>query len=540
MRKLFTASVLLCTTVAFSQSNTKPVVYNVQGEKTATGFRVTYGLYDEENEPCHVYLRASLDGGETFDIIPIITTGDVRAGVTNGTDKTIEWQLALTSLPGVTDNIVFKVIADDGHEIDIKEIAGKFSQQRILDNFKQVYGNNSPADPAHYEQSRNKIFSHYNEIDGVTATLDTFFTNVPDTIFPVREGINVYGTIQGLARPDSTVLMTGHYDTVEDTPGADDNAMSVAVCMEAATILKDYEFRSNIRFANWDLEEIGLLGAYYYALSPQSIGTKSVINFDGITSYSEEPNSQSVPTGFNILFPEAYAKAEADEFRGNFIAMITDIKSVQLNNQAVELAPVVAPTLKYVELTCPDPNCLVATDLRRSDHSPFWDRAIPAIFFTSSTEFRTDCYHQPCDTAINLEYSTRVIQLAASLVAKQAGIMHAGSDVSEPLVLSIEKAEELSVELSTPYPNPVKHSLFFDIKSSKPTTFTGQVFDLNGKLVDTLEKRNIPSGKHTVAWVPSRSLPTGIYTVSVVIDGTPQTHRVMVDIDQNQMHTHSH
>ena len=539
MRNLITLLSLFILTIGHSQ-NAKPVVYNVSGEKTIDGFKVTYSLYDAEFEACHVYLRASLNGGESFETMPIIVTGDVGANVEPGTDKVINWQGALTSLPGVTDDIIFKVIADDGHEVPVQEIAAQFDPERIRENFLKVYGNNSPTNPFHYDQTRRKISEHYQSL-GLQTQLDTFFTSVPDTIFPVREGVNVYGTIQGLQRPDSTVLMTGHYDTVEDTPGADDNNMSVAVCMEAARVLKDFEFRNNIRFANWDLEEIGLLGAYYYALSPQGKNTKSVINFDGITLYSEEPGSQKIPTGFDILFPAAYEKAAADDFRGNFIAMITDIKSIGLNQQAVALAPKVAPTLRYIDITCPDPNCLVATDLRRSDHSPFWDRAVPAIFFTSSTEFRSDCYHQPCDTVINLDYSTKVIQLAASLVATQAGIMHAGSDVSEKLVLGVKtNTINNQVKIAMPYPNPVKHSLFIEVELANSVEFSADIFDLTGKKVDTISSRTLNAGKSTIAWVPSRDLPANTYIINIQAGDINESHRILVDIDQNQMHIHGH
>ncbi len=537
MKYTYFLGLLLLPTLAFSQ-NSKPVVSNVNASATTLGYDITYDLSDAENENCSVTLRASMDGGKTYTIQPVVVTGDVGEGITPGTGKTINWTPSFFAIPGTAERLRFKVIADDGHTVTVDEIAARFDSTRILQNFEQVYGNNSPVDSVHYFQTRDRIFNHYQGL-GIQATRDTFFTEVPEEIFPVREGVNIYGTIPGLIREDSTVLVTGHYDTVEDTPGADDNAMSVAVCMEAARVMKDFEFKNSIRFANWDLEEIGLLGAYYYALSPQSIGTKSVINFDGITIYKTEPNTQRVPTGFELLFPEAYNKAEADSFRGNFITMITDVKSARLGQAATTLSEQVTPGLRYIDLTCPDPNCLVATDLRRSDHSPFWDRAIPAIFFTCSTEFRTDCYHTPCDTTIALDFSTQVIKMASALVAEEAGIMHAGTGESQDIVLSVNPAIEKAATLAAPYPNPVRHSAFFPISLHTKATVTLSVYNMAGQLVNEPEPRTFAAGKHTFAWVADRDLPTGKYIAVVDVDGAKKSFSLQIDIDPEAMHLHS-
>lgn len=526
------------TSSALYAQNQVPTITSVRVIQGTGSYNIYYDLADAENESCEVFIRASSDGGKTFNIKPLTTLGDVGVGVAPGSDKTITW----FSIPGTEpisgEQLLFKVIADDGYRPQIQEIADAIDFNSIYSNFLGVYGNNSPANPEHYEQSRTFIHNYYQSL-GLQTELDTFFSNVPDTLLPVRQGINILATIPGMDQGDSTVIMSGHYDTVEDTPGADDNNMSVAICMEAARVLKDYTFRNNLRFANWDLEEIGLLGAYYYALSTKSLDTKAVINFDGISIYKEEPNSQQVPTGFDLLFPAGYAKAEADSFRGNFITMIADAKSGSLNTRAAELAPEVAPSLKFIDLTCPDPSCVVARDLRRSDHAPFWDRAVPAIFFTATTEFRSDCYHMSCDTVANLAFSTKVIQLAASLMADKAGMMHAGYGTNKPTTSGVKENIKPGIVISKPFPNPVDHSCFFEFTLAADADVVINVTDISGRQIDKVSAK-LSRGEQTLAWTPSRSIADGNYIASVIVNGTnAQSFQLAVKIDPDRLN-HGH
>ncbi|HEY9660026.1 MAG TPA: M28 family peptidase, partial [Allocoleopsis sp.] len=54
---------------------------------------------------------------------------------------------------------------------------------------------------------------------------------------PFADGINLYAKRSGTDPEAGTILLAAHYDTVETSPGADDNATSVATVLEAARIL---------------------------------------------------------------------------------------------------------------------------------------------------------------------------------------------------------------------------------------------------------------------------------------------------------------
>ncbi|MFX0124920.1 MAG: M28 family peptidase [Candidatus Hodarchaeota archaeon] len=71
-----------------------------------------------------------------------------------------------------------------------------------------------------------------------------------------EEFFNVEGGLIGpmdLSNP--TFLVTNHYDTVYSTPGADDNASGVAVMLEVARVLSELNFKKNVIFVSFNLEE---------------------------------------------------------------------------------------------------------------------------------------------------------------------------------------------------------------------------------------------------------------------------------------------
>ncbi len=80
---------------------------------------------------------------------------------------------------------------------------------------------------------------------------------------PAEEKYNVLGKsvanvivdIKGFEQPDSIVIVGAHYDTVEDTPGADDNASAVASLLELYRLLSPHKFRKTVRFVAFTLEE---------------------------------------------------------------------------------------------------------------------------------------------------------------------------------------------------------------------------------------------------------------------------------------------
>lgn len=82
------------------------------------------------------------------------------------------------------------------------------------------------------------------------------------------------------------LILGGHYDSVPDSPGANDNASGTATVMELARVLKDRYPQYELRFIAFAGEEIGLTGSANYAKnlsSAEKSRLKAMINIDMIT-----------------------------------------------------------------------------------------------------------------------------------------------------------------------------------------------------------------------------------------------------------------
>jgi len=114
---------------------------------------------------------------------------------------------------------------------------------------------------------------------------------------------NIVATKTGLVNPQRQYILCGHYDSIswmpwEEAPGADDNASGVAAVMEIARILKDYHFRSTIKFICFSAEEVGHLGSRHYAEEALREGDQiaGVLNLDMIAYADSLPEDLDVVT----------------------------------------------------------------------------------------------------------------------------------------------------------------------------------------------------------------------------------------------------
>ncbi|MFB0557489.1 MAG: M20/M25/M40 family metallo-hydrolase [Candidatus Bathyarchaeia archaeon] len=86
---------------------------------------------------------------------------------------------------------------------------------------------------------------------------------------------NVIGELAGSDRPEEVILIGGHYDTVLEVSGAEDNAGGTALVMELARAFKEKGTRRTMRFIAWGCEELGLLGSRDYATKLREASEKA-------------------------------------------------------------------------------------------------------------------------------------------------------------------------------------------------------------------------------------------------------------------------
>jgi len=76
---------------------------------------------------------------------------------------------------------------------------------------------------------------------------------------------NVEGVLTGKDPTKEVLIFNGHYDTVEVSPGANDDGSGTVAVLTAAYVLSNFEFNRTIKFVAFSGEEQGLLGSRAYA-----------------------------------------------------------------------------------------------------------------------------------------------------------------------------------------------------------------------------------------------------------------------------------
>lgn len=214
------------------------------------------------------------------------------------------------------------------------------------------------------------------------------------------EGVSSSNLIAQRSTPSTRPFIVGaHYDAVEGSPGADDNASGVAVLLESARALADHPAVGSVCFAAFTLEEWGMVGSSRYVASLkrdriQPIGMVS-LEMVGFTH-----PSQSYPLGLAPFYPK----------EGNFIGVGANSRSRSLLTRFVRGMRRV-PNLPVETITVPGGGGIIPA-IRLSDHSPFWDAGIPALLVTDTSFYRNPHYHTAEDAieTLDLPFLERVAQ----------------------------------------------------------------------------------------------------------------------------------
>ena len=231
----------------------------------------------------------------------------------------------------------------------------------------------------------------------------------PVRIYPELRGTNLVATRPGVEGP--FLVLCGHLDSVKNTPGADDNASSVAVLLEVASALVHSELP--IMIALLDMEEVGHFGGKALArrMSAES-SAAMVINMDMVGFFSAEPRSQKLPLG-RITSPSAARDLRARDYTGDFLFSLRRQAAAGLSADLVHYAR--GAGLDVIEIHDPRPqrglrpliNALWPpfAHYDRSDHADFEAAGIPSVFVSDGAMTRSPHYHRSSDRPDTLDYS---------------------------------------------------------------------------------------------------------------------------------------
>ena len=195
------------------------------------------------------------------------------------------------------------------------------------------------------------------------------------------------------------VVVGAHYDSVPGCPGADDNASAVAALLELAhhigpRLRAAVGLGARLQLVAYDLEEYGLIGSRAHSQALHAAGTelRGMMALEMLGYADPRPGSQRLPGPLAGRYPDT----------GDFIGVIANEASVGLLEEVVAGLKGV-PGLPVEFVAVPGDGRILG-DVRRSDHSPFWDRGFPAVMVTDTSFLRNPHYHQATDTPDTLDY----------------------------------------------------------------------------------------------------------------------------------------
>lgn len=259
---------------------------------------------------------------------------------------------------------------------------------RIGQHLENLVGERNPFTRPEHLDKADQYISHQFETMGLEVTREK-------VEYEGTQSYNILGHKHGDMDANGLFVLAAHYDSVPDSPGADDNASAVAALLEIAHNLSQTSMKNPLIFSAFTLEEYGFLGAKnFIARDPQRKNRISgMISLEMVGFKNTEPGSQSYPP---YVDPRQYPDT------GDFIAVVANEPSAGLAQAVAEGMAHTTPSLKVETLVVPGQGESF-TEVRLSDHSPFWDAGIPAIMVTDTAFFRNPNYHLHGDTLETLD-----------------------------------------------------------------------------------------------------------------------------------------
>ncbi len=209
---------------------------------------------------------------------------------------------------------------------------------------------------------------------------------------------NLYVKKTGNKEPQEVIVIGAHYDTVEGTPGADDNASAVAGLLELARLLADVPLGRTLHFVAFTLEEPPLfrsksMGSYVYAksLHQAGINVAGMICLEMIGYFTDTPGSQIYPLPFmRWMYPD----------KGNFITFVSNMQSRGFLHQVKK------GFTKGTDLPLETLSTLsIVPGVDFSDHRSFWKFGYNALMVTDTAFYRNPQYHGAGDVPGILDYA---------------------------------------------------------------------------------------------------------------------------------------
>ena len=117
---------------------------------------------------------------------------------------------------------------------------------------------------------------------------DVFLVSTAENATVDGTGENIIVTKKSSTNATKNLIISAHYDSAEDSVGANDNGSGVAAVLELARILKDTEMPYNIKFILFSGEEKYMLGSRWYVGNLTEDEQKQIIGVINIDTIAEK------------------------------------------------------------------------------------------------------------------------------------------------------------------------------------------------------------------------------------------------------------
>ena len=205
-------------------------------------------------------------------------------------------------------------------------------------------------------------------------------------------------------RVNDAIVIGAHYDTVPGSPGADDNASSVAVMLETAKLSRAIHNENTLVFVAFANEESPCYGTenmgsmvYADSLRNSGVSVRVMICLESIGYFSEDEYQQYPIPGMRLLYPKM---ADFLVVVGNFKSRryVSYLRRAIRKNTRIHVRSLIAP--EYV------------AGINRSDQFAFWHYGFNAVMITDTAFYRNKNYHRETDTidTLNFDFMTQIVK----------------------------------------------------------------------------------------------------------------------------------
>jgi hypothetical protein len=248
--------------------------------------------------------------------------------------------------------------------------------------------------------SKPHNIDHYDELEKsaryIEATLKGLgYQPVPQVYEVEGHAVRNIEVVIEPSRPDAatkTIVVGAHYDSYDDTPGANDNGSGTAAVLELARLLADLRNTGNkrIRLVLFVNEEPPYfqtpdMGSHRYArlLAERREPVIGMISLEKLGCFLDYPGSQKYPPPLGLLYPS----------KGDFIAFVAMTGSRELMQSLIGSF---RRHTQFPSVGGVAPGFVPGIDW--SDHWSFEEFRYPAVMITDTAYFRYPHYHKTTDT----------------------------------------------------------------------------------------------------------------------------------------------